>query len=126
MKKLIIISIIFLSINHIQAQPDTNIFNSITTFFQQNNYEKLSNQFAQTLDLSIEDIDGTYGKEQATVLIKAFLKKNKTSSIILKHQGASNERTHYAVYALKSDKKAWSVYVLLGKDSKIIQLQIEE
>jgi hypothetical protein len=58
--------------------------------------------------------------------MKAFLTNNKTISIKMKHQGASNERTHYAVYDLKTKNKNWSVYILLNKDSHIIQLQIED
>ncbi len=126
MKRTLQILLIVFTIGQAQAQSDPSTFSSITVFFQQNDYQKLSNQLAQTLDLAIGDIDGTYGKQQASVLIKTFFEENKTTSFIMKHQGASNERTHYAVYELKSGNKNWSVYILLGKDSKIIQLQIEE
>lgn len=126
MKIFLQIILITFIIGQTRAQSDVQIFNSITTFFQQNDYEKLASQFAETLDLTIEDTDGTYSKQQATVLIKSFFNENKTTSFIIKHKGASNERTHYAVCDLKSAHKSWSVYILLGKDSRIIQLQIEE
>jgi len=125
MKKLLHISLIILLFGQAYAQ-ESNTFTTISSYFQQNDYEKLSNQFAQNLDLTIGEIDGTYGKQQASVLIKAFLTDNKTISIKMKHQGASNERTHYAVYDLKTKNKNWSVYILLNKDSHIIQLQIED
>ena len=125
MKKLLHISLIILLFGQAYAQ-ESDTFTTISSYFQQNDYEKLSNQFAQNLDLTIGEIDGTYGKQQASVLIKAFLTDNKTISIKMKHQGASNERTHYAVYDLKTKNKNWSVYILLNKDSHIIQLQIED
>jgi len=126
MKTFLQIIIIAFSIGQLQAQTDSSIFNSISVFFQQNDSDKLADQFAETLDLTIGDTDGTYGKQQATILIKSFFSENKTTSFIIKHKGASNERTHYAVCDLISGNKNWSVYILLGKDSKIIQLQIEE
>jgi hypothetical protein len=125
MKKLLHISLIILLFGQAYAQ-ESDTFTTISSYFQQNDYEKLSNQFAQNLDLTIGEIDGTYGKQQASVLMKAFLTNNKTISIKMKHQGASNERTHYAVYDLKTKNKNWSVYILLNKDSHIIQLQIED
>jgi len=126
MKTFLQLMLIVLSLGQIQAQTDSSVFSSISVFFQQNDYEKLAAQFAETLDLTIGDTDGTYGKQQATILIKSFFGENKTTSFIIKHKGSSNERTHYAVCDLKSGNKNWSVYILLGKNSKIIQLQIEE
>ena len=126
MKKLLFISLIILLFGQSYAQSDSNVFNSITNYFLQNDYKKLSDQFAEILDLTIGEIDGTYGKQQASVLIKAFFLDHKTISIKMKHQGASNERTHYAVYDLKTKNKNWSVYILLDKNSHIIQLQIED
>jgi len=126
MKKLLHISLIILLFAQAHAQSDSDTFNNIRSYFQQNDYKKLSNQFAENLDLTIGEIDGTYGKQQASVLIKAFLIDNKIISMNMKHQGASNERTHYAVYDLKTKNKDWSVYILLNKDSQIIQLQIED
>ena len=126
MKKLLHISLIILLFGQSYAQNDSKVFNSISSYFQQNDDEKLSNQFAENLDLTIGEIDGTYCKQQASVLIKDFFIDNKTISIKMKHQGASNERTHYAVYDLKTKNKNWTVYILLDKSSRIIQLQIED
>ena len=126
MKKLLHISLIILLFGQSYAQNDSKLFNSISSYFQQNDDEKLSNQFAENLDLTIGEIDGTYCKQQASVLIKDFFIDNKTISIKMKHQGASNERTHYAVYDLKTKNKNWTVYILLDKSSRIIQLQIED
>jgi len=122
MKKLLHISIIILLFGQAYAQSDSNTFNDISNYFQQNDYEKLSNQFADNLDLTIGEIDGTYGKQQASVLIKEFLIENKTLTIKMKHKGASNERTHYAVYNLTTKNKNWSVYILLNKDEHKLKL----
>ena len=110
----------------VNAQTDAKVFNSIISCFQKNDSQQLSNKFANNIDLTVSEADGTYSKQQASIIIKSFFEDHKTTSFKIKHKGASNERTHYAVGDLISGKKKWSVYILLDKESKIIQLQIED
>jgi len=126
MKYIIIILTIVFSSQSVYSQNEDKVFHSISEIFIQNDMQKLSSYFANTLDLTLEDEDGTYGKQQALVLIKDFFKTHKTKSFIVKHKGSSNERTRYAVCELISNTTTYSVYILLNKQSKIIQLQIEE
>lgn len=126
MKKLILpILILLLSIGS-YGQANNDAFNKISKTFLDNDYKSLGNQLANTLDLSIETNDGTFGKQQAIVLLKDFFSKHHIDIFKIKHKGASNEKTHYAVCDMKSKQKNWSVYILLNKESKIIQLQIED
>ena len=125
MKKFLPIIILILFIGTTSAQTANQVFNSITETFIQNDYQKLSDHFAHNLDIMIGSNDGTYGKQQASILMKDFFEKNKTSSFKINHKGSSNERTQYAVCEMKSGNKLWSVYILLNKQFKIIQLQIE-
>lgn len=125
MRNLLSTIIVFLIIGTTYAQTGHQVFSTIAEDFKSNNYQKLSEHFANTLDITIETNDGTYGKQQASILVKDFFEKNKTSSFVIQHKGSSNERTQYAVCELVSGKKTWSVYILLDKQSKIIQLQIE-
>lgn len=101
-------------------------FDIISKTFLNKDSKGLGNQMANTLDLSIGNNDGTFGKQQAMVLLKDFFTKNDIKAFNIKHKGASNERTHYAVCEMKTDQKQWSIYILLNKESKIIQLQIED
>jgi hypothetical protein len=127
MKKLILlISILFFTIVG-QSQNKTSTAPSpISKAFLASNHEALGNEFSHTLDLSLNGYEGTYGKQQASVIMKEFFDNNKVSSFKIKHKGSSNERTQYIVCDMQSAKKKWSVYILLNKDSKIIQLQIEQ
>ena len=125
MRRLLFLSFIILILGSIQAQSNL-LFVDISEGFIQNDNLKLADRFAQTIDLTIEETNGTYSKQQASILIKDFLQKNKSTSFEIKHQGSSNNKTFYAVCLLKSLAKKWNVYVLLNKNKKIIQLQIEE
>jgi hypothetical protein len=126
MKKALLLSLIVLFFGSVQAQSNNQLFNDIANSFRQNNDKLLSNKFAQTLDLTIGDTDGTYSKQHASVLIKKFFTSHQIASFTIKHQGSSNNKTHYAVCYLMSGDKSWRVYILLDNHSEIIQLQIEE
>lgn len=103
-----------------------SVFNEIADSFIKNNADAISSKFAETLDLSLESTDGTFGKQQASVVLKDFLSKNKIKSFKIKHNGASNERTEYAIAEMKSPNDTWSVYILINTNKKITQLQIEK
>jgi len=126
MKKALLLSLIVLFFGSVQSQSNNQLFSDIADSFRQNDDKRLSNKFAQTLDLTIGDTDGTYSKQHASVLIKKFFTKHHISSFTIKHQGSSNNKTHYAVCYLESGDARWRVYILLDNHSKIIQLQIEE
>lgn len=123
--KNIIFPILLILFSSTAFSQDTT-FDIISKTFLKKDSQGLGNQMANTLDLSIGNDDGTFGKQQAIVLLKDFFTKNDIKTFKIKHQGASNERTHYAVCDIKTDHKQWSVYILLNKESKIIQLQIED
>jgi len=114
------------SAQSIYAQSGEKTFNKISESFLKNDYKSLGSHFANTLDLIIENNDGTYGKQQALMMLKEFFEQHKITHFKIKHNGSSNERTFYAVCDMSSSKKSWSIYILLNSDSQIIQLQIEE
>lgn len=126
MKKIIFVFMLTIFFGTVYSQENSDIFSQIGQIFVKSDYQQLSDLFATTLDVTVENNDGTYGKQQALVLMKEFFKNNKIASFKIKHKGSSNERTHYAVCDMIGQEKKWSVYVLLDQDSKIIQLQIEE
>lgn len=126
MKKILFPIILILFSSGLFSQNSQDSFDLIAKTFINNDSKSLGTQMANTLDLSIGTNDGTFGKQQAMVLLKDFFLKNKIKAFKIKHKGASNERTHYAVCDMHGEKKQWSVYILLDKESKIIQLQIED
>lgn len=117
---------LFIAIHTIGLAQDAGLFNDIADSFIKNDAASINQHFAETLDLSIGSTDGTFGKQQASVVLKEFLSKNKIESFNIKHKGASNKRTQYSISEMKSKDKKWSVYVLINTYNKITQLQIEE
>jgi len=120
------ILVIMIAFQAFGVAQDAQVFNEIAKSFTKNDAASISARFAETLDLNIGNTDGTFGKEQASVVLKDFLAKNKITGFNIKHKGASNERTQYSISVMKTKDKSWSVYVLINTDKKITQLQIEE
>lgn len=118
--------VVFVSFHVLSNAQDTKVFDEIANLFKKNDVAAISDKFAETLDLSIGSTDGTFGKQQASVVFKEFLSNNKIESFKIKHKGASNKRTQYSISEMKSRAKVWSVYVLINTNNKITQLQIEE
>lgn len=126
MKYYLLSILLMISAQSIKAQSGEKTFNEIAKCFLANDFKALGNHFADNLDLIIENNDGTYGKQQAMMMLKEFFTQNKITHFKIKHNGSSNERTYYAVCDMTGSKKSWRLYILLNNDSKIIQLQIEE
>jgi len=118
--------VFFIAFQALGITQDSDVFNKIAKSFKNNDATSISSIFAETLDLNIGTTDGTFGKEQASIVLKDFLEKNKINTFTIKHKGASNERTQYSISVMKSNNKEWSVYVLINTDKKITQLQIED
>lgn len=105
---------------------DTKLFNDLAVSFKNNDSKAISIHFSESLDLVIESTEGSFGQEQASVILRDFFSKNTIKSFKIKHKGVSNEKTQYTIAEMKSDRKDWSVYILINTHSKITQLQIEE
>jgi len=124
--KNIIASILLIFVSLSGFAQDTKLFNELARSFKNNDSEAISLHFSESLDLAIETTDGTFGQKQASIILKDFLAKNKIISFKINHKGSSNEKTQYTIAEMKSDKKEWSVYILINTQNKITQLQIEE
>lgn len=125
MKKILIILLITLGAAGVgMAQGQDRVFQQLAQAFQQGDHQTVSNAFASTLDVSINHKDGSYGKQQATALLRDFFSQNRPSGFSIKHTGASQGQSYYAVCEMQSQMNKWQVYLLLNTNYKIIQLKI--
>jgi len=67
---------------------------------KQSNWTELYKNFAGSIDLTILDDNNVYPKDQAQVLINAFLTKNQPFSVKLIHRVDSNPDYKFAVVVL--------------------------
>ncbi len=108
----------------IGAQNTDQVFRQLAQYFEQADYQSISNVFDNTLEVSINHKDGTYGKQQAAAMLRDFLSQHRPSGFTIKHTGASQGQSYYAVCEMKEQMNTWQVYLLLNTKGKIIQLKI--
>lgn len=99
-------------------------FQQLANSFKQADYQSVSNVFANTLDVSIDHKEGTYGKSQATALLRDFFSQHRPTDFTIKHTGASQGQSYYAVCEMKLQMNTLQVYILLNSQQQIIQLKI--
>jgi len=106
-----------------------NVLNDIATALGSNDVEKISTYINSNVDITIEDNDDTYSKEQATVILNDFLTKNPIKSIKLLHNGASGSNTQYAIASAVTKNGTYRVYMLIAKEAdsfQLVELRFEE
>ncbi len=74
---------------------------------------KVGEFFNKQLELNFDDDKAIYSKNQAEIVLKDFLQKNPPVRFEILHQGAAKEGRLYAIGKYQSNKKTFTVYVLL-------------
>jgi len=106
-----------------------NVLNDIATAIGSNDVDKISTYINSTIDITIDDNDDTYSKEQAKVILSDYLSKNPIKSIKLLHNGASGSNTQYAIASANTKNGTFRVYMLIAKEDdnfQLVELRFEE
>jgi hypothetical protein len=109
------------------AQSD-ELTSSITAAIKNTDASKLSSYFNSTIDLELENTEGSYSKTQAEMMIRDFFKSNPLTSYSVNHQGDSTDGSKYIIGTYKTASKRYRLYILIKKQSNemlIHQLQFE-
>jgi hypothetical protein len=107
---------------------DADIVRSIAEAIRKGNATELSQYFYNTIDISVQDKEGTFSKAQAEQILKDFFSKNTPKSFEIKHQGTSSDGSNYIIGNLITQRGNFRVYFLIKNISGkqyLQQLQIE-
>jgi len=113
----------------VYGQDPGPVINKISDYIKNGDAKGLATYFNSTLDLEVEDTDGSFSKTQAEIILRDFFKKNKAISFSVNHKGSSNEGSHYMIGSYKTNTADFRVYILLKKNDQklmIYQVQFEE
>jgi hypothetical protein len=99
----------------------------ITQAITKGNADALSEYFSASIDLKIPGSEGTFSKNQATVLIKEFFSAETPESFTLGHKGSSQDGSIYIIGHTKTAKgKNYRTYILLKNISgKMVLHQLQ-
>jgi len=96
MKKLIVLSLIFLSVIG-NAVASLDVFDDIANAIRSGDSKSISRYFDTTVDLTIIDQEEVYSKVQAEQIMRDFFSKNTPKSFAIIHKGESREGARYAI-----------------------------
>lgn len=109
------------------GQPD---FGAVVTAIKAGNTATISNYMDANVEVTVEDNDGTYDKEEAVQVINSFFQKNAPSSCSLVHSGSARDgASYYCIGNLLAGGKKYRVYIFFKKvgDTYLIQeMRFEE
>ena len=101
----------------------------IAKAIQAGNSQAIGNYFAQSVDLTLNDLEDVYSKDQAVVILKKFFEENQPESFEVKHQGKSKLEDHFYIGDLKTNQQTYRLTFFLKKEGdsfKLKQLRIEQ
>lgn len=107
---------------------EADIVKNIADAIRKGNATELSQYFYTTIDLSVQEKEGTFSKAQAEQVLKDFFSKNTPKIFEIKHQGNSSDGSNYVIGNLVTSKGNFRVYFLIkniGGKQYLQQLQIE-
>lgn len=118
-KTLIILVITFFSLAVLPAKlhAGDDIIDKISAALKSADASKVSEYFYSTINLEVGEIDGSYSKKQAEMIVSDFFKKEPIKSFEIKHQGSSDDGSKYIIGNYKTVAKEYRVYILLKKQN---------
>ncbi|MEZ5196470.1 MAG: DUF4783 domain-containing protein [Bacteroidales bacterium] len=120
-RTLIVLIMTFFSMAALPAKlyAGDDIVDKISAALKSANASKISDYFYSSVNLEVGEIDGSYSKKQAEMIMSDFLKKEPVKSFEIKHQGSSDDGSKYIIGNYKTVDKVYRVYILLKKQNDI-------
>jgi hypothetical protein len=110
------------------SQAQSDITASVTDAFKRGDASSLSQYFMSPLDLTIDELDGTFSKEEARTKVNAFFLQHTPSDLVIKHQGTSKVDDQFRIGDLTTAQGVYRVTFFMRKSGNamlIKQLKIE-
>ncbi len=121
---LLILGLFIFKNAHTQASEK----NAIAEAIQKGNAKSVGAYFAKSVDLTLDDLEDIYSKDQAIVILENFFSENPPKSFSLKHEGKSKLEDHFYIGDLKTEGQDYRLTFFLKKEDdafKLKQLRIE-
>lgn len=99
--------------------------NSIKSSLETGNVNSLSQYFANSLELTLLDIEDTYNKSDAITQLEAFFASHQPNGFNIKHQGDAPGGAKFLMGTLRTSKGSFDAYLVI-KGGTIQEFSIEK
>lgn len=100
------------------AFGQADIINNIKEAIKAGSAREISQNFYQTVDVTLEGNIESYSKTQAEYQLKEFFQKYPPTSFSIVHQGASKAGMPYAIGQFISNDNTFRVWIRIKKSSE--------
>ena len=107
----------------IAAQAHAQSTSDITNSFARGDGATLKKYLNSNVELVIQREDNVYSKEQVSVIMNSFFKRNVPSQFTIVHQGM-RDNSQFVIGNLQTNNGTYRIYLLI-KHNLIYQLRIE-
>lgn len=119
--------ILLLSCNILIARAD--IFDDLIGMLRNASATEITRNMNATVELTINDNEGAYSRQQAEVMLKRFFSQHPVKNVTLQHRGSSAQGARYAIAVYESNNVRYRVYIFVkttGSESLVHELRIEK
>lgn len=88
-------------------------FDDVVTAIKNSNAKEISKFLNTSVELTINNNEGVYSKQQAEMLLKKFFTQNAFKSITIQHRGSSAQGAKYAIADYETSQGKYRVYIFM-------------
>lgn len=111
------------------AIVQADVFDDVVNWLKALNAKEVSKYFNANVDLTINNQEGVYSKQQAEMMIKNFLAQHPPKNIVVQHRGASAQGAKYAIANYETEQGKFRVYIFMkmaGDQMLVHEMRIEK
>ena len=97
-------------------------FDAISNLLKDSDSRGIASYFSPIVEMNVLNEEDDYSKAQAELILRAFLSKNKPSSVKIVHRLNSNPNYQFAVLSVQSTDKKFRISISMAKNNTSFQI----
>ena len=114
----------------VMAVAFADAFDDVVTAMKVQSAKDISKFMNTSVELTINDNEGVYSKQQAEIMLRNFFAQNQPKTITIQHKGSSGQGAKYAIAIYESAQGKFRVYIFMkdnGSGTALIhEMRIEK
>jgi hypothetical protein len=130
MKKSVLKYILTTVLVLVMAVAFADVFDDVVVAMKAQSAKDIGKLMNTSVELTINDNEGVYSKQQAEIMLRNFFAQNQPKTITIQHKGSSGQGAKYAIAIYESAQGKFRVYIFMkdnGSGTALIhEMRIEK
>lgn len=114
----------------VMAVAFADVFDDVVVAMKAQSAKDIGKLMNTSVELTINDNEGVYSKQQAEIMLRNFFAQNQPKTITIQHKGSSGQGAKYAIAIYESAQGKFRVYIFMkdnGSGAALIhEMRIEK